>query len=425
MTKRSGPPAILLAVCLAVTACGGAGSGNSAEGGSGDGGSPIKIMQINLPPVNGQNLQAGVKAAVKSINADGGIDGHQVKYVFCSSGKPPLGDPNTTVACARKAVQEHVVALVGSFNIFTKQVYPIIDEAHTPNIIGIGAVNADNTDKGSFVTVGTGYTIIAGQGFALARAGCEKPVVITRSGIPTDPQIVGAFNAGAKAGGAQPVKAILVPSNVLDFSAPVARARSEGADCIGNGYPTTAQTQPILQAIKKSGGNMKVAVNVSVLSQSALKALGPLGEGVIGADTAYINAPATPDDTKVMTPEQKRMVADLKKFAPAGLQENHQPWAGYVATRVFEAAAKRALAHGQPLTGKSIRQALVRMDHLKTGIVPPLDFTEPGGITCEPRVFNAKVNLFKVKDGEITATSRKSFDMSQALSAAPALNSLC
>lgn len=57
----------------------------------------------------GQSHEAGAKLAVQQINAEGGIDGHQVKLVV----KDEAGDPNTSVQRARELIGSGVKLIAG------------------------------------------------------------------------------------------------------------------------------------------------------------------------------------------------------------------------------------------------------------------------------------------------------------------------
>ncbi len=77
------------------------------------------------------DAQAGAKAAVRGINARGGIDGHQVVLETCDA------QSNVDVAeqCARKFVTDHVVAAVGNLDNYGPEETPILQSAGIP-IIG-------------------------------------------------------------------------------------------------------------------------------------------------------------------------------------------------------------------------------------------------------------------------------------------------
>jgi ABC-type branched-subunit amino acid transport system substrate-binding protein len=411
---------IWLAAVTALVVLAGCGS-SSGSGGSGKSGdsSTISIMQITQPVANGQDLSLGVRAAVNSINAAGGIGGHKLTFSFCQDGSPPLGDPNTSANCARKAVQDHDAAIVGAFTIYDTQMFPILNAGHIPMIIGPSGDPNDATNADAFPVTESGFPILVGQAEVLAKqAGCKKIGVITLSGIPSTTGIVDSVNAGTKAAGAAVAAPSLVTPTTTNFSPSVAKLSGEGADCVVDGFPTTAETQPILQAIKSSGTHMKMSVNIDVLTKSAISSIGPLLNGVYGSDSAYENALAGTDDTASATPQEAKMLSDMKKYEPSALAQNHSDYPGYASMMVFKAAVQKVLAAKQSPTAQNVFNALNKLQ-ATTGIVPPLNFAAPGAIKAMPRMFGTGVNFFQVKNGKLVALTHQVYDTAPALNQYP------
>ena len=418
---RKAPAVVALIAALALAGCGSSGSSSGGSGGSSSSGgkSTISIMQVTQPVVNGQDLSLGVRAAVDAINAGGGIDGHQLKFTFCQDGAPPLGDPNTSANCARQAAQNGAAAIVGDFTIYDTQMFPTLKAAHIPMIVGPSGDPNDATNTDAFPVTESGFPILVGQAEVLAQqAHCKKESVITLAGIPSTTDIVNSVDAGAKESGVAVGAPSLVTPTTVDFSPSIAKLSGEGVDCVVDGFPTTAQTQPILQAIKSSGTNMKMSVNVDVLTNSAIKSIGPLLNGVYGSDSAYMNALAGTNDTADATPQEATMIADMKKYEPSALGQNHSVYPGYASMMVFEAAVKRVLAAKEPVTGANVSNAL---DHLQvtTGIIPPVNLSQPGAIHAMPRMFNTDVNFFQVRNGNLVALSHKLYNTAPALNQYP------
>lgn len=407
--------ALAAIAALLLAACGSSAGGSGGSGGSG----PISIMQITQPVANGQDLSLGVRAAVDSINAAGGIGGHKLKFTFCPDGAPPLGDPNTSANCARQAVQSHDAAVVGEFTIYDNDLFPILHAAHIPTLIGPAGSSQDATDPDAFPVTESGFPILVGQAEVLRQqAGCKKEAVITLSGIPTTNQIVQAVSAGAKYAGAQVGAPSLVTPNTVDFSPSIAKLSAEGVDCVVDGFPTTAQTQPILQAIKSSGTNMKMSVNVDVLTNSAIKSIGPLLSGVYGSDSAYEKALAGTNDTANATPQEAAMLAAMKKYEPSALAQNHSDYPGYATVMVLKAAIQKVVANKKPVTAANLFDALNQLQ-VSTGITPPLNFGRKSEIQSMPRMFNTGVNFYEVKNGNLVALTHKVYDTAPALNKYP------
>ncbi|HEX4011445.1 MAG TPA: ABC transporter substrate-binding protein [Solirubrobacteraceae bacterium] len=417
---RQHKKAWLAAVAAAVALAGcGSSSGGGGSSGAASSGSPISIMQITQPVANGQDLSLGVRAAVDAINASGGIDGHTLKFTFCQDGSPPLGDPNTSANCARQAVQSGDAAIVGAFTIYDTNMFPILKAGHVPLIVGPSGDPNDATNADAFPVTESGFPILVGQAEVLAQqAHCKKIGVITLAGIPSTNDIVNSVDAGAKEAGAGVAAPSLVTETTADFSPSIAKLSGEGVDCVVDGFPTTAQTQPILQAIKSSGTGMKMSVNIDVLTKSAISSIGPLLNGVYGSDSAYENALAGTDDTADATPQEAAMIANMQKYEPAALAQNHSDYPGYASMMVFEAAVKKVVAAKQPVTAANVSNALNHLQ-VSTGIVPPLNFAQSGTIKAEPRMFDTMVNFFQVKNGKLVALTHKNYDTAPALNQYP------
>jgi branched-chain amino acid transport system substrate-binding protein len=406
-----------LAAMAAMVVLAGCGSSSGSSGSSGGG--SISIMQITQPVANGQDLSLGVRAAVDAINSSGGIGGHKIKFTFCQDGSPPLGDPNTSSNCARQAVQDHDAAVVGAFTIYDTNIFPILQAGHIPMIVGPSGTPQDATDKDAFPVTESGFPILVGQAEVLVQqAHCKKVGVITLSGIPSTTDIVNSVSAGAKEAGAAVGAPSLVTPTTANFSPSIAKLSGEGVDCVVDGFPTTAETQPILQAIKSSGTNMKMSVNIDVLTKSAIASIGSLLNGVYGSDSAYENALAGTDDTADATPQEATMIANMRKYEPAALAQNHSDYPGYASVMVFEDAVKKAIAAKQPVTAQSVFTALNQLQ-ASTGIIPPLSFAKNGTIKAQPRMFNTMVNFFQVKGGKLVALTHQLYDTAPALNHYP------
>ena len=113
-------------------------------------GAPIKVMVE--APVDSQiapypNIPAAAKIYAQYINDKGGIKGRPLVVVVCDD----QADASKAADCARKAVEQKVVANVGSFTIDVSRGIPILEEN---KIAWFGAccpiVAQENTSKVSF-----------------------------------------------------------------------------------------------------------------------------------------------------------------------------------------------------------------------------------------------------------------------------------
>src|ERR1700677_1225853 len=135
---------------------------------------PLAIMQMAPPsnPATG-NIFDGTTVAAAAINARGGVDGHPIKVIDCDDGAP-FSDPNDTAQCASQAVQDHVLAMVGNFSLFTSNIYASLQPASIANIGGLPSTSVDNTNPLSYPVQPDNTTTYAGIGLMLGRQKCKK-----------------------------------------------------------------------------------------------------------------------------------------------------------------------------------------------------------------------------------------------------------
>ena len=135
--------ATLAVLGLLTSACGG-GASTSEEGTDAPAesevaaltGEPIKVMTVTTINASGQtyqNIADTAKAYEQYINARGGIAGRPLEVTVCDE----QFDPAIATTCARKAVEEGMVSIIGSFTYFGESIIPVIAES---NITWFGCV---------------------------------------------------------------------------------------------------------------------------------------------------------------------------------------------------------------------------------------------------------------------------------------------
>ena len=137
-------------------------------------GEPIKVMteapvDTQLPPY--PNIPAAAEVYEQYINDNGGIAGRPLEVITCDD----QGDPNEGANCARQAVEEGVVAVVGSFTFDASRIIPVLEE---DNIAWFGAccplVAQEFTSPISFALGSLLPGQGAGLGWKMAQDGCEN-----------------------------------------------------------------------------------------------------------------------------------------------------------------------------------------------------------------------------------------------------------
>src|SRR6202008_4066499 len=124
----------------------------------------MNISTWETPVASSPQVQSAIEARVAAINASGGVGGRPIEVEFCND----KFDPNEASACARKAVDSGVVAVVGSLNLYAANIFPILAEAGIPWIGGAGSSGPiELTDPISYPIHGGTPSMIMGAGAAL------------------------------------------------------------------------------------------------------------------------------------------------------------------------------------------------------------------------------------------------------------------
>ena len=190
-------------------------------------GDPIKVMTVTTLNAAGptyKNIANTAKAYEKYINARGGIAGRPLAVTVCDE----QFDPAVATTCARQAVDEGMVSVVGSFTFFAESIVPVIAES---NITWFGPccpiTPSELTSKHSF-PIGNQPMYAVGAVKRAVDDGCKNinAVIIDGAQIFVPPMENAMKALGKKFG-----KTVILPPTAQDFSAEVAQA-TDGADCV-------------------------------------------------------------------------------------------------------------------------------------------------------------------------------------------------
>jgi branched-chain amino acid transport system substrate-binding protein len=190
-------------------------------------GDPIKIMTVttlNAPGPTYENIANTANLYADYINDRGGIAGRPLEVTVCDE----MFDPAVAATCARQAVEEQMVAVVGSFTFFAESIVPVIAES---NITWFGAccpiTPSELTSAHSF-PIGNQPMYAVGAVKRAVDDGCENINAVVIDGAQIFiPPMENAMSALGRSFGTT----VILPPTAQDYSAEVAQATS-GADCI-------------------------------------------------------------------------------------------------------------------------------------------------------------------------------------------------
>jgi ABC-type branched-subunit amino acid transport system substrate-binding protein len=403
--RRRGRTARVLALLVlpsafGLAACGSGGDDNSA----GLSGKPIKIMTI--APVETTGVSFPIFADVakvfeKWVNDKGGIDGRPVQVIFCDD----QGTPTKASDCARKAVSEKVVAVVGGFTFQGDSIVPILEAAKTSWFGGLYAISPLENTSPNVQVIGSGFATYTANGVSPGVDGCKKTVVFTYEGANGD-EITEAVSNGLHSVGAPPVfKTVLVPPSVQDY-APQLEQATDGSDCIVASLGSVS-FPPFFTAFKATGGKQRIYAQAGNLFDDMVKSFAPETQNlVIAGSFGNITSPAWADFRDA-----------LEKYNAPGAVSNYNGTAGLGAWAGYLAFQQVVESMSGDITAENFLAAAQKAKIDLPGKVAPVDMSDR--FTQDPNhetQVNRVVSFETVKDGKVLPWQEgKFYDMTEAM----------
>jgi len=372
-------------------------SGGSGEAPSGD---PIKVMTVTTLNAAGptyENIANTANAYADYVNARGGIAGRPLEVTVCDE----QFDPAVATTCARQAVEEGMVSIVGSFTFFAESIVPVIAES---SITWFGAccpiTPSELTSPYSF-NIGNQPMYAVGAVKKAVDDGCENinAVIIDGAQIFIPPMENAMANLDRAFG-----EVIILPPTAQDYSAEVAQA-TDGADCV---IGIISETPYITWN--------------TAWAQSGTEATQYGPQGNLNEVSAAGNEEATDGDIIVgMYPdistdpwaEYRRALAD------AGLDTtalDYNSLGGMGTWAAFTAFAQIAETIEGDITAESFYEAASTTTNLDLrGMVPVLDFTQEwtDGLEGYQRLFNRSVVYSQLEDGKVVPLTTEFEDVGE------------
>jgi ABC-type branched-subunit amino acid transport system substrate-binding protein len=382
--------ALVAALALVLSACA-SGTSGSGSGGGAASGDTIKVM--TWAPLQSQltNYPAITEAATtygKYINDKGGINGKKLEVLTCDEG----GTPNKASDCARKAIQEKVVAVISSFGYTGDATIPLLKGANIAMFGGCcsNAV-ADLTSSNAFL-MGNGPAYGAALVQHAVDDGKKKIALVAIDGAQS--YLEPAENA-LKANGLKPHKTVILPATAQDLSPQASQALADGTDAVVM-FVNADSIKTFVTAYKQIGSTARIYGPQGNLTEDVVSGFGNLSDGwVTGNSYADINAPVWDDFRASLT---KYKAQDISYNGLDGLGA----WAGY--TAFTDIVSKM----DGPITSQTFLDAAGKASKVDTGgMTAPIDFTKEwtDGPKGYERLFNRTATFGTFKGGKLTPES--------------------
>jgi ABC-type branched-subunit amino acid transport system substrate-binding protein len=362
---------------------------------------------------NKPGMPALARAYARWVNAQGGLGGRKLNVLTCN-------DHNDSVAaakCARRAVNENAVAVVGSYSQYADSFFPVLEGARIPYIGGYGLTNTEFTSPLSYPVNGGQPALLAGLGSALA--GSCGPVTLVRPDTIAGDQLPALLDSGLVSGGHERAHDQRAAEDATAYDDQSARALArEGT---GGGRPgcvvpvlgdRTGTFMDSFRRAREDHPDVRTATVLGSVDQTTVNASGGESGPYEGAYvTGWYPAVGDPawDALKKLIKEQAFGDNDVDA-ADAGVQTT---WIAYTVFKEVVAS----LGDGE-VSADTVRRALDDGLEVHTGgLTPDLRWTFADKLASVgfPRLVNADVTLQVVRDGHLVSARRGAVDTTRTL----------
>ncbi|MFI8442494.1 ABC transporter substrate-binding protein [Streptomyces rochei] len=411
-TRTGALSAGALVACVSLAA--GCGVVPGTTGGSGD--DSITVMTWapqDTGATNKPGMPAFAQAYARWVNGSGGLGGRKLNVLTCNDHNDRVG----AAKCARRAVNEKAVAVVGSYSQHADSFLPVLEGAGIPYIGGYGITNTEFTSPLSYPVNGGQPALLAGLGSALADS-CG-PVALVRPDTIAGDQLPVLLDSGLTSGGHEPALDQRAAEDATEYGGQAERALERAAD--GTGDPgcvvpvlgdRTGTFMDSFRRAREDHPDVRTATVLGSVDQTTVNASG-------GASGPYEGAYVTSWYPEVDDPAWNTMkkVISEEAFgdndidaADAGVQTT---WIAYTVLR----KVVESLGDGEVSAG-TVRQALDGGLEVGTGgLTPTLRWTFADKLASVgfPRLVNADVTLQVVREGRLVSARQGTTDTTRTL----------
>ncbi|WP_435859997.1 ABC transporter substrate-binding protein [Streptomyces roseus] len=418
--RRTAPLTRTLAA-TAMGACLVAGCG-VLSGSSGGSGSTITVMTFAPQNTNATNMPGmpGMAKAYEAwVNSKGGINGRKLRVLTCNEKNTPTGAAD----CARKAIDEKAVAVVGSYSQHGRAFMAPLEAEGIPFIGGYGVSSEEFQSTLSYPVNGGQPALLAGAGQQLGKA-CSQVAIVRPDTLAGDSMPI-LLNAGLKLNKAPEANDIRAAEDSADY---IAQAREALADSSGGkdrGCVTAVlgeRTETFFDAFRREDAKHKNPQISSVLGSVSQAVVDRTGGRESPFEGAYVTS-WYPVSTDALW-EPMRKVISAHAFGNSAVDaDDSGTQTTWIAYTVLSEALKR-FKSDEDVTARKVARMLNQGEPVKTGgLTPDLSwrYKDMRAVAGFPRMVNGRVNFQVVQAGRLVAQQggESSMDMTETLEQAP------
>jgi ABC-type branched-subunit amino acid transport system substrate-binding protein len=361
------------------------------------------LAPITSPTAANPETDDAFNAAIAALNKRGGAgtNHNKIKGVVCDT----RGDANGEVDCARKMVDEGVVATIADLTYNNPSgVVEVLEAAQIPRI-GVNETNLSEFQSTVSYPVSSGLVAgYVGDAVALGKEGNDK-VTLVRTDAPTGTGFRAFIAPPFKNAGVDIVGDVAIATGSTDYAPYVSDAQRNDANAIllSIGFASAAQ---FIAAMEQLNADLPLAGLPGTFTLETLRKFKSLTKGTLLADSY----PYPALNNVKRFPGLKQFFADMKasgkeELKPTKLKPiTFSPWISLL-------AFVNVTADVDAITNESVLQALKTVQDVDMdGLVPPWTPSTPGY-----SLFTSSSNHFVYVsrfDGKNVITETKPIDIS-------------
>ncbi|MFJ7271116.1 ABC transporter substrate-binding protein [Streptomyces sp. NPDC099050] len=424
---------------MAMGACLVAGCGALPGGSGGSGGADTLTVMTFAPEdsraTNMPGLPGMAKAYERWVNSKGGINGRKLRVLTCNERNTPTGAAD----CARKAVAEKAVAIVGSYSQHGRAFLAPLEVAGIPFIGGYGLSPEEFQSPLSYPVNGGQPVLVAGAGHQLGRT-CAKVALVRPDTLAGD-SLPGQLNAGLKANqmaGASDIRASEDSADLRAQASEALTATSPGGASKGDASSAKdgkdgkekgcvaavlgARTETFFDAFRRADVQNRKPQISSVLGSVSQALVDRTGGKESPFEGAYVTS-WYPVSTDPLWTQMRNVISDHAFGDNAVEPDDSGAQNTWIAYTVFSEMVKR-FKEDEDITGRTLTRKLNQAEPVETGgLTPDLSwrYQDMRAVSGFPRMVNGRVTFQVVQQGRLVAQQggEQSMDMTKTLEQAP------
>jgi branched-chain amino acid transport system substrate-binding protein len=374
---------VILAACSSSSSSGG-GSTSATAGSSTATKSAFTLFWFDNP-LTGPDSQAGVTAAVKAINAAGGVDGHPLQVKTCIDNN----DVNQATACARQGIGDSsVLSFVGIGSTYGNAYDPLMQQAGIANFDPLPGTAADDTSPIVFpLYAGTFNSIVSAV--AATQLLHASRIGVPYIGVPAGAQLP-PFIAQMTKGKATVVGAEAIPPTATNYTSYAAAEIAAKPDVVVDGQTTEMYTQ-FIKAVRQQGGTgMKFLVSTATLDAAQVKSLFGDDPNIYLVDNFDHSAPG-----------YQHFLSDVNKYNAGYSNRNDMVLSGWIGVEGLAQVLKALIAEGKtsPTRADIVSYLNKQTNFDVQGLAGGLNYTKPNPTPGLARLFTTRIWLAQADNG--------------------------